>query len=137
MTADRHAKIADFGIAKLVGSQATIGGQILGTPAFVSPEQLVGSPADARSDIFSMGVMLYWIFTGERPFHGETMTSISYKVVHTTPPPARQLNWALPEELDKVLARCLAKNPAERYQSAGELAAELEALRVGRGVPSV
>jgi class 3 adenylate cyclase/tRNA A-37 threonylcarbamoyl transferase component Bud32 len=129
MTRDGHSKIADFGIAKLVGSQATIGGQVLGTPAFVSPEQLTGSPADGRSDIFSLGVMLYWIFTGERPFHGETMTTISYKVVHTMPPPARELNRALPEELDQILFRCLAKNPADRYQAASELTAELESLR--------
>jgi serine/threonine-protein kinase len=137
MTRDGHSKIADFGIAKLVGTQATIGGQVLGTPAFVSPEQLTGSPADARSDIFSLGVMLYWIFTGERPFHGETMTTISYKVVHTMPPPAREINRALPEELDKILFRCLAKNPADRYQTASELAGELESLRDNRTRPSV
>ncbi|MBI3934334.1 MAG: protein kinase [Acidobacteria bacterium] len=129
MTRDGHPKIADFGIAKLVGSQATIGGHVLGTPAFVSPEQLTGSSADARSDIFSLGVVLYWIFTGDRPFKGETLTAMSYKVVHTMPPPARQLNWALPEEIDTILFRCLAKNPADRYQTASELAAVLETLR--------
>jgi len=135
MTRDGHPKIADFGIAKLIGAQATIGGNVLGTPAFVSPEQLTGAAADARSDIFSLGVVLYWIFTGDRPFKGETMTAVSYKVVHTMPPPARQLNWALPEELDQILFRCLAKNPADRYQSAGELAAALEALRDSRARP--
>jgi eukaryotic-like serine/threonine-protein kinase len=132
MTRDGHPKIADFGIAKLIGSQATIGGNVLGTPAFVSPEQLTGSPADARSDIFSLGVVMYWIFTGDRPFKGETMTAISYKVVHTMPPPARQLNWALPEGLDQILLRCLSKNPADRFQSASELSAGLEALRESR-----
>ena len=136
MTRDGHAKIADFGIAKLIGSQATIGGQVLGTPAFVSPEQLTGSAADARSDIFSLGVVLYWIFTGDRPFKGETMTAVGYKVVHVMPPPARQLNWALPEALDQMLLRCLAKNPADRFQTARELAAALEALRDTRAQPS-
>jgi tRNA A-37 threonylcarbamoyl transferase component Bud32/class 3 adenylate cyclase len=137
MTREGHSKIADFGIAKLVGSQATIGGNVLGTPAFVSPEQLTGSSADARSDIFSLGVVLYWIFTGDRPFKGETMTSVGYKVVHTMPPPARQLNWALPEELDQILFRCLAKNPADRFQTAKELAASLETLRASRVQPGV
>ena len=136
MTRDGHPKIADFGIAKLIGTQATIGGNVLGTPAFVSPEQLTGSPADARSDIFSLGVVLYWIFTGDRPFKGETVTAVSYKVVHTMPPPARQLNWALPEELDQILFRCLAKNPADRFQTARELAGDLEALRDSRVRPS-
>ena len=131
---DGRPKIADFGIAKLVDSQATVGTQLMGTPAFISPEQLIGSPADVRSDIFSFGVMLYWLFTGVRPFHGETMTSVGYQVVHTTPPPARQLNGALPEALDRILFRCLAKDPADRYQSVREVASALEALRDGRAV---
>ena len=128
MTRDGHPKIADFGIAKLIGSQSTIGGAVLGTPAFVSPEQLTGAAADGRSDIFSLGVMLYWLFTGERPFSGDTLTAVSYKVVHTTPAPARQLNWALPEELDKILSRAMAKDPGARFQTAAEFAAALQSL---------
>jgi tRNA A-37 threonylcarbamoyl transferase component Bud32/class 3 adenylate cyclase len=132
MTRDGHPKIADFGIAKLIGTQATIGGALLGTPAFVSPEQLTGAAADARSDIFSLGVMLYWLFTGERPFSGDTLTAVSYKVMHTTPTPARQLNWALPEELDKILSRAMAKDPGARFQTAAEFAAALQSLRDSR-----
>jgi class 3 adenylate cyclase/tRNA A-37 threonylcarbamoyl transferase component Bud32 len=125
---DGHPKIADFGIAKLAGSQATIGGPLLGTPAFVSPEQLTGAPASRRSDIFSLGVLLYWMFTGERPFSGDTLTAISYRVVHAMPAAPRKLKPELPEALDAILFRCIAKNPAERYDSAGDLAAALRAL---------
>jgi serine/threonine-protein kinase len=129
---DGHAKIVDFGIAMVADPKANESDQLPGTPAFVAPELLRDSPANARSDIFSLGVVLYWMFTGEIPFSGSTVTEITYNVAHTNPPPARQVNWALPEELDEVLRKCLAKNPAERYASAGMLAADLVALRDGR-----
>jgi serine/threonine-protein kinase len=129
---DGHAKIVDFGIAMIAEPKANGSDQLPGTPAFVAPELLRDSPANARSDIFSLGVVLYWMFTGEIPFSGSTVTEITYNVAHTNPPPARQVNWALPEELDEVLRKCLAKNPAERYASAGMLAADLVALRDGR-----
>ena len=115
-----------------MGTHYTQAGQVVGTPAFMSPEQLTGHVVDARSDLFSFGVVLYWMLTGEKPFSGDTITAISYKVVHTSPLPARQLNPALPAELDTVLVKCLAKNADERYQSAGELAADLQALKAGR-----
>lgn len=129
LTADGHAKIADFGIAKPIDGEAA---EVPGTPAFVSPELLTGSPANARSDLFSLGVVLYWMFTGEIPFSGDTVTEIVHKVAHANPRPVRQVNWALPAELDEVLRRCLAKDPSDRYPSAGELAADLVALRDGR-----
>ena len=136
ITPTGQAKIADFGVAKLIGTQYTQAGQVIGTPAFMAPEQLTGNSVDARSDIFSFGVVLYWMLTGEKPFSGDTITAITYKVVHTTPLPAKQLNPALPPDLDAVLVRCLSKSASERYQSAAELIADLQALRTGRPIAS-
>jgi serine/threonine-protein kinase len=132
LTADGRAKIADFGIAKLAGVQMTQTGQMMGTPAFMSPEQFSGGAVDARSDLFSLGAMLYWMLTGEKPFGGESLTVVSFRVVYTAPIPARRVNPALPPEVDTVLSRALAKNPADRYASCREFAADLKALREGR-----
>jgi len=132
ITAEANAKIADFGIAMHLVAEGTSESPVPGTPAYVSPELLNGFPANSKSDIFSLGVVLYWMFTGEMPFAGETVTEIVHKVAHLNPVPARRLNWALPEELDRVLRRCLAKNPADRYANAGEPAGDLVALRDGR-----
>ena len=131
ITPGGQAKIADFGVAKLIGTQYTQVGQVLGTPAYMSPEQLTGAAVDARSDLFSFGVVLYWLLTGEKPFAGDTITAITYKVVHTTPLPPKQLNPALPAEVDTVLLRCLAKNAAERYQNARDLITDLQTVKAG------
>jgi tRNA A-37 threonylcarbamoyl transferase component Bud32 len=132
ITSEGNAKIADFGIAMHLNGGSVEQSKIPGTPAFVSPELLKGSPATPGSDIFSLGVLLYWMFTGEIPFSGRTVTEIVHQVAHANPLPARRLNWALPLELDRILDRCLAKKPSERYSGAGELAADLIALRDGR-----
>jgi tRNA A-37 threonylcarbamoyl transferase component Bud32 len=126
-----QAKLSDFGIAKISGTELTMTGQIIGTPAFMSPEQVTGGAVDARSDIFSLGSVLYWLVTGERPFSGDTVTNIAFKVVQTEPMPPAQLNPALPEGLDRIVLRCLAKKPDDRYSSAGALADDLEKLRAG------
>ena len=89
-------KITDFGVAKLAAGHTTMTGQMLGTPAFMPPEQFTGAPIDGRADFFSLGVILYWMATGEQPFPGETMTAVSYKVVHTDPVPPRKLNPSIP-----------------------------------------
>ena len=89
-------RITDFGIAKLVQSEITTTGQLLGTPAYMPPEQFTGAPIDGRADLFSLGVILYSLATGEQPFPGETMTAVSYKVVHTEPVPPAKLNPAIP-----------------------------------------
>jgi eukaryotic-like serine/threonine-protein kinase len=124
-------KITDFGVAKLTAGQITMTGQMLGTPAFMPPEQFTGAPIDGRADIFSLGVILYWLATGEQAFPGETVTSVSYKVVHTEPAPPRKLNPSIPAKLDSVILKCLAKNPEERYQTGEELARDLSELRTG------
>ncbi len=134
VTPDGHCKIADFGIAKLEGTQLTQTGHLLGTPAYMSPEQFSGAAVDSRSDLFSLGAMLYWMLTGEKPFAGETLTAVSFKVVFTAPIPVHQLNPALPVDLDTVISRCLAKNPADRYGTCKELAADLDALRRGKPI---
>jgi predicted Ser/Thr protein kinase len=124
-------RITDFGIAKLAASEITTTGQLLGTPSFMPPEQFTGSPVDGRADLFSLGVILYSIATGEQPFPGETMTAVSYKVVYTEPIPPAKLNPAIPARLEAIILKCLAKSPADRYQTGEELARELSALRTG------
>jgi serine/threonine-protein kinase len=121
-------KITDFGVAKLIGGGVTTTGQLLGTPAFMPPEQFTGSPLDGRADLFSLGVILYWMATGEQPFPGETMTAVSYKIVHTEPVPPAKLNPAIPPKLESVILKCLAKSPANRYQTGEELAQDLALL---------
>ncbi len=123
-------RITDFGIAKLAASEITTTGQLLGTPAFMPPEQFTGAPIDGRADLFSLGVILYSLASGEQPFPGETMTAVSYKVVHLDPIPPSKLNPAIPAGLECVILKCLAKSPADRYQTGEELAQDLATLRV-------
>ena len=122
-------RITDFGIAKLAASEITTTGQLLGTPSFMPPEQFTGAPIDGRADLFSLGVILYSLAAGEQPFPGETMTAVSYKVVHTEPIPPSKLNPAVPASLEAAILRCLAKNPAVRYQTGEEIAHDLAAIR--------
>ena len=125
-------KITDFGVAKLGAAQLTSTGQILGSPAFMPPEQFTGAPIDGRSDLFSLGVILYWMATGEYAFPGETITAVSYKVVNTEPVPPRKLNPAVPSGFDQIILKCLAKAPSDRYATGEDLARDLAALRAGR-----
>ncbi len=136
VTSDVKAKIADFGIAKLAGTTMTQTGLLVGTPAFMSPEQITGRSIDSRSDIFSFGIVLYWMFTGKRPFPGDAITEVAYKVVHAAPQPLREVDSALPSDLDDILTRCLAKKPDERYASAGEITAAFEVLKAKQLVSS-
>ncbi len=122
-------RITDFGIAKLAASEITTTGQLLGTPSFMPPEQFTGMPIDGRADLFSLGVILYSLATGEQPFPGETMTAVSYKIVYTEPVPPAKLNPALPQRIEGIILKCLAKSPADRYQTGEELAQELAAIR--------
>ena len=122
------AKIMDFGIAKAVGTMTNTG-QVLGTPNYMSPEQVKGLPLDGRSDLFSFGVLLYEMATGERPFTGENVTTIIYKIIHENPIPASDLEMTVHPGISAVITRCLAKNPNERYQNGAELARDIENYR--------
>jgi serine/threonine protein kinase len=126
-------RITDFGIAKLASSDITTTGQLLGTPSFMPPEQFTGSPIDGRADLFSLGVILYSLATGEQPFPGETMTAVSYKVVYTEPIPPAKLNPAIPARYEAVILKALAKSPSDRFQTGEEMAQELAAMRMGSG----
>src|SRR5512133_2291627 len=123
---DGRVKIADFGIARLGESELTQTGAVLGTPSYMSPEQFTSQPVDGRSDLFSCGVVLYQLLTGEKPFTGESTTTIMYKVLREEPVPPSELNLALVPELDAVLKKALAKSPAQRFQSGREFADALQ-----------
>src|SRR5947209_10139139 len=128
-----RAKITDFGIAKIASSVAnlTSTGQFLGTPNYMAPEQIKGAPVDGRTDIFSLGICLYECLTRRKPFGGDSLTSISYKIVHEPFPPLHEINPQIPDGYEDVLSRCLAKDPAKRYQRGKELANALRAVMRG------
>jgi serine/threonine protein kinase len=129
VTEEGHAKIADFGIAKLNLAHFTLPGHVLGTPAFMAPEQLNGDGADGRSDLFSLGVILYAMVTGHAPFQGNSATTVCFKVANREPVAASALDLSLPPELDAVIARAMAKDPEQRYQHGAEFAEDLRQLQ--------
>lgn len=127
------AKIMDFGIARIASSDLTKSGQFMGTPNYMSPEQIDGKmPVDGRSDLFALGVIFYLLITGERPFSGDSFTSISYKIVHVNPIPPRTVNPSVPEVYNRILTRLLAKDPAQRYSTGADLIADLRKADGGR-----
>jgi serine/threonine-protein kinase len=126
-----RVKVTDFGIARAGTSQMTETGSIVGTAQYLSPEQAKGGEVDPRSDLYSLGVVLYELLTGKTPFDGETPVEIAMKHLSATPKPPSKLRPDVPRELDMVVMRALAKNPDERYQSADEMEGDLE--RVARG----
>src|SRR5262245_14846269 len=134
ITADSRAKIADFGIAKLADSQVTNTGQVLGTPAYMAPEHFTGEQIDGRADLFAAGIVVYWMATGDKPFTGDSIMAVQYKVMHTDPVPPRKLNPALSRDFEAVILKSMAKDRAERYQSGGELGRDLADLRAGRPI---
>lgn len=123
-SAEGRVKLTDFGMARLASRDA-IGSPLLGTPAYWCPEQIIGKPQDARSDLFSLGVVLYEMITGRRPFDGDTLPSICDRVLNATPLPPSRADSSLPTGLDELLAACLAKDPAARMATADELASRL------------
>ena len=142
VTREGRVKVLDFGLAKLQVSLAGAGesgtklptmpltqeGHIMGTVPYMSPEQAEGAPVDPRSDVFSLGVLLYEMATGARPFQGRTGISILSSILKDHPPPVTELKRDLPADLARIVDRCLAKDPARRFQSALGLKNELEAL---------
>ncbi len=127
---DGPAKIMDFGIARMRASEVkTQTGMLLGSPKYMSPEQLLGGAVDQRCDIFSLGVVLYEALTGAPPFSGSDITQIMYQIVNAVPPPPSAVNSRVSPMLDLIVAKALAKDPAARYPDARELAADLRACR--------
>jgi serine/threonine-protein kinase len=128
----RNAYLTDFGVAQLTGqTMKTAFGTLIGTPEYMSPEQIEGQQVDARSDIYSLGVTAYHMLTGALPFDGHPAT-VLYNHVHTTPPPVRRANDRLPADVDRCIAKALAKQPNRRYDSAAAFAGDLRrALRPG------
>jgi serine/threonine protein kinase len=127
ITADGTVKIMDFGIAKSGSTGMTSTGQVVGTPNYMSPEQVKGKALDGRTDLFSVGVVLYEMLTGIRPFGGENVTSIIYKIVHENPPPPRELVEGLHPGLSAVVMKALAKAPDERFATGAEFARAVQA----------
>ena len=126
---DGQAKIMDFGIARsLLGKGLTGEGAIVGTPEYMSPEQVEGKEADQRSDIYALGIILYEMLIGRPPFEGETPFSIANKHKTELPPVPKKIIPQIPDELNKLILRCLEKDKAKRYQSAEELVADLSAV---------
>jgi len=129
ITESGHAKIADFGIAKLNLAHFTLPGRVLGTPAYMAPEQLSGESCDGRSDLFSLGVILYVMCTGLSPFQGSSATTVSFKVANREPVAATALDMSLPPQLDAVISSAIAKNPNDRYQTGQQFAEDLRILQ--------
>jgi len=129
---DGRLKVTDFGIARSGTSQMTEAGSIVGTAQYLSPEQARGAPVDPRSDLYSLGIVLYEMLTGKVPFTGDTPVEIAMKHLSQVPEPPSALRPEVPHDLDAVVMRALAKDPDQRYASAEEMDADL--ARVARGV---
>jgi hypothetical protein len=125
-------KVMDFGVAKMPTAQITAVGEFLGTPSYMSPEQAAAGHVDGRSDVFSLGSVLYLLLTGRRAFDGPSATAVLRQLSETDPPRPSTLRPELPPELDEVVARALRKRPEERYRDARQLAEDLDAVREGR-----
>jgi serine/threonine protein kinase len=124
VTDEGHIKLGDFGIARYA-TQLSGTGKLVGTPAYLSPEQIKGEPQDHRSDIFSLGIILYQMASGVRPFDGSSVTAVCAQIVAAEPLPPSRHNPQLPREFDRIVMRCLAKDPNARYASGESLAASL------------
>ncbi len=136
LTEDRRVKVMDFGIAKLPSLSMTVTGMVLGTPFYMSPEQISGQRVDIRSDIFSTGAVLYEILTGQKPFPGDTTATLTFKILQVDPVPPIEVNPCISPPMSAITLKALAKDPAERYQSPAEmhdaLRQHLERLTVQR-----
>src|SRR5438477_2985245 len=132
---DGRLKVTDFGIARSGGtSQMTEAGSIIGTAQYLSPEQARGAPVDQRSDIYSVGIVLYEMLTGSVPFTGDTPLEIAMKHLSAVPEPPSEKRPEVPRDLDLIVVRALAKNPDDRYASAEEMDADLARTAKGLGV---
>jgi serine/threonine-protein kinase len=141
LTSDDRAKarikIADFGIARIESVSLTQLGTVMGTPSYMSPEQFMGQRVDPRTDVYSAGVLLYELLTGDRPFEGHDFQVILYKALHTTAVAPSALSFTAPRAFDDVVARAMAKRPDDRFPSAAAFAEALLTAASGHGVPPV
>jgi serine/threonine-protein kinase len=128
ITPDGHVKITDFGVAWLNREMANMG-EIVGSPAYMAPEQMAGRPADARSDLFSLGVVLYSMITGFRPFQGNSAKTVCFKIMNIEPVPVTSFQSDIPPELNAIVSRAIAKDPEDRFPSGAVLARELQSFR--------
>ncbi|MDF1544397.1 MAG: serine/threonine-protein kinase [bacterium] len=128
ITKDYRVKVMDFGIARIDSNSMTKTGIAMGTPNYISPEQLQGKPVDRRADIFSLGVVLYELLIGKRPFKGENITSLIYSILHKEPEKPSNLVPSIPFLFDQIIGRALEKDPSKRYQTAAELSDQLGAF---------
>lgn len=122
---DGSLRITDFGIARIQASSKTATGAVLGTPAYMSPEQINGKKVDGRSDIFSLGITFFELLTGEKPFHADSIAALLYRIANTAHPDAREYNKDIPESVIPIINKALAKESENRYQTAGEMAEDL------------
>jgi TonB family protein len=123
---DGRPKLMDFGVAKVESSNMTKAGEVLGSPSYMAPEQIAGQEVTPLADLFSLAAVVYQALTGRKPFEGETVTTVIYRVVHEDPPPPRRWNAQLPDRYDDVFRKALAKDPAERYQTAADFMSALD-----------
>jgi len=121
-------KVTDFGIAKAISSSMTKTGVILGTPNYMSPEQIMGHRVDARTDIFSLGVLFFQLLTGQLPFHGENLSELLFQITQGSHPSVRQLEPRIPKACEQIIDKALSKNPADRFKDAGQMARYLSIL---------
>ncbi len=126
VTEDGKVKLSDFGIARFA-TQVSGSGKMMGTPAYLSPEQILGEPQNTRSDMFSLGIVLYQMVTGVAPFDGSSVSAVCAQILQAEPVPPSQRNPLVPAELDRIILRCLAKSSADRYPSAEAFATSLDA----------
>ncbi len=131
LTGDGKVKLTDFGIARLDSSNLTQEGQMLGTPNYMAPEQVMGKEVDHRADLFSLGVVLYEMLTGHKPFQGENLTVVSHRIVYDPFTPPRDYARELPLGVEQILDRALEKEPAKRFQKAKEMVEELRRVLGG------
>ena len=124
-------RVTDFGIARIDNLRMTREGAMLGSPSYMSPEQVLGKEVDRRSDVFSLGVILYIMLTGEKPFPGDSLATVSYRIVQEPPTPPSQLAPSLDTRIDEIISNALSKDPSKRYQRAGDMAAALKTVVFG------
>ncbi len=122
---DGTIKVTDFGIARITSQSKTATGTVMGTPSYMAPEQLAGHKVDGRADLFSLGVTLYELLTGEKPFTGESVATLMFRIANEPHPPARRHRIELPTDIEIILDKALAKSPDERYQHGSEMARDL------------